>query len=256
MLPNPAPAAAAPGNPATPDPEHRTLKIKQALKALVVAGLAVRLGEVFGRADTALLDLARCSHSPKEQEALLGTTRRLRQAQGAITRQFAAAVEAAFEAAAGSAADAADRAQLSLLQPEQLARRIAILSMITRAQGRYQFQLWEIERRIGALAAYGRIPITSRAITPEGLCESIQRSVESLGLEAEVQLALYRLFDRLVLARLSDFYGAVLELLRRECPTATGCDAASVAGPAARLEAAAPGQDRNSADRPPLAWLL
>lgn len=247
---------AAPANSAV-IPQLRALRVKQALKALAADSLAARLQQLFGRADAALLDLASSSHSNKEHEILLNTVRQLRQARSAVTAQFCAAVEAEFEPDAG-ADDRQAKPELSLMQPEQLAKRIAVLSMIMRAQGQYQFQLWEIDRRIGALAAYGGIPFAVRAITPEGLCESLQKSVDPLGLEAEIELAIYRLFDRLVLTCLSDFYAAVLLLLRRECQAITGVDAAPSTVPAQRHDTPAPAREqrRKAGDRPPLDWLF
>lgn len=93
---------------------------------------------------------------------------------------------------------------LSLVAEHEVDRDLLLTEMVRRETQRSGNALNLLGQRLGVLAAAPALEADALPLSPQALCVMVRRVAERDALSAEVQLALYRSFERQVLERLGD----------------------------------------------------
>ncbi|KRG47678.1 DUF1631 family protein, partial [Stenotrophomonas beteli] len=93
---------------------------------------------------------------------------------------------------------------LSLVAEHDVDRDLLLTEMVRRETQRSTNALNLLGQRLGVLAAAPAFETDTLPLAPQALCQIVRRLAEQDALGAEIQLALYRSFERQVLERLGD----------------------------------------------------
>lgn len=146
---------------------------------------------------------------------------------------------------------------LSLVDEHEVDRDLLLTEMVRRETLRSTNTLNLLGQRLGVLAAAPAFEADTLPLAPQALCAMVRRIAEQDALSVEVQLALYRSFERQVLERLGDILDRANALLAQSgvlpglvyTPTWHARRARGGSSPS-RWGAAAP-RSRPSAPQPP-----
>lgn len=106
-----------------------------------------------------------------------------------------------------------DSQELMVPQGAELAERLVIGNLTTKAEARYRPELLEMRVHLGQLLGRGRLPERSNPYGPFAVCDAFRRAlVLAYQLEPPFRLVVYKLFDRHLMDRLGDFYKGCIDL--------------------------------------------
>lgn len=105
---------------------------------------------------------------------------------------------------------------LSLVAEHDVDRDLLLTEMVRRETLRSTNSLNLLGQRLGVLAAAPAFETDALPLAPQALCAMVRRLAEQDGLSTEVQLALYRSFERQVLERLGDVLDRANALLSQQ----------------------------------------
>ncbi|WP_438950971.1 DUF1631 family protein [Porticoccus sp.] len=97
-------------------------------------------------------------------------------------------------------------AALTLMDQNALEEDLALSAIRTRANVDYTEPLWVLTRRMTRLVG-GKSTEHRMPISPGCFCQALQRSLVAMDVGLPVKLVIYKLFDRLFIARLAELYG-------------------------------------------------
>ncbi|MGQ0697924.1 MAG: DUF1631 family protein [Panacagrimonas sp.] len=217
-------AAAAPRGPA----DEATVKLVDELAKLAAEVLGRGLDRMFDGADDMLFEMARRATNNKDQRVYFDTMRVVRLGRPKIGRIFREEIATGFAPQAKPAEKTADEIayeNLSLQESRSLEESIAISSMATKAEGLYKTLIFELGRRIEWMIQELRAPIEPGALSPATISAAFRRSAEALEVEFDVELVVFKLFDRLVISDLGELYTRALRFLDQN-----GVKAAAIGG--------------------------
>lgn len=203
-----AATAATPGNP-----------IVSALHDMAVSVLGEQLQTMFEKADDILFDSAEKARSSDEQRLYLDTMRIVRVQRAQIIKAFRQSLQDALSRIGVEAedlnagADLEDMSQWSLQDGDQLEERIAVSNMESKATSLHAHELVELQRRMARLADMTGGALASDAMSPARIIRAFQSSVQNLQVDFPIKLVIYKLFDRVVVGRLSEVFMHANQLL-------------------------------------------
>jgi len=102
---------------------------------------------------------------------------------------------------------------LSLVQEDELEENLALNSMVAKADAVHKSSLHQIVTRLDTLLANLRIDKSNNPLSPKLICESFRRSSQPLELDIKARLVVFKLFDRLVVAKFGQLYEGVNNFL-------------------------------------------
>lgn len=197
------------------DADHGTRGQDSGTLLSSLIGLATRvldthLREMFERSDDFLLELADKARGSTEQQLYLDTMRSLRLHRARLLDQFRDALRNTLTSgdmdtrSPGASASPEDMSQWALMDREVVEEMISLRNLETRAASLQGFELVELQRRLMQLSARegGKVPPDS--LSPARVIKAFQSSLQGLDFELPIRQVMYRLFDQLVLARLSE----------------------------------------------------
>lgn len=209
-------------------PDAATRELVDELQALCCDALGNGLERMFDGADDMLFEMARRATNNKDQRLYFDTMRVVRLGRTNIARIFREEIAAGFspDAVRANAPEAAplDFEKLTLQEARALEESIAVSTMAAKAESLYSNLLFELGRRIGWLIREKRAPIASAALSPAAIAGAFRRSAEPLDVEFDIELVIFKLFDRVVFGELGDLYVRVLRFM-----DAKGVKAAAIA---------------------------
>lgn len=228
-LPHAAAALSAPRGAA----DEETLKLVQDLKDLACDVLGRGIDRMFDGADDMLFEMARRATNNKDQRIYFDTMRVVRLGRPKIGRIFRDEIAAGFEPESGRKPDngvpAVSYEDMSLQESKSLEETIAISSMATKAEGIYAQMLFDLGRRIDWMIQEKNAPLDRKAMAPSTISAAFRRSAEALDVEFDVELVIFKLFDRLVISDLGELYTRAMRFLDQ-----SGVKAAAITGAAPR----------------------
>ena len=201
----------------------RGIDIVEDMSRVALTVLRGRLDALFDGADDALFELAQKAESNKKQTLYFDTMRCLRVGRPNLVESFCTAVAATFSVTGKKpvsnrlttvGADE-DEPTITLQDSRSLERDIAVANMSTKAEGEFRQELWEISRRIEVLVKDGERRLSSEVFSPQILCAAFRDGVAGLSIAFEVELMIYKLFDRYVMRELKDLYTQVLQVFKQ-----------------------------------------
>ena len=188
------------------------------VRTCVVDFLGARIQQLFADADDLLFSMSERASSSQDQRHYLDTMRVLRKQQSVIKERFEGALAGLFAPVRPRLVPKQDPAELetqtlTLQSSEQLEEELAIANMEAKASGLFREALYELERRLPALAPATRVRANFDVLAPRALCTAFQRALADTDVEFPIKLVIYKLFDRLVVSALGELYESLLALL-------------------------------------------
>ncbi|WLG95106.1 DUF1631 domain-containing protein [Pseudomonas sp. FP198] len=183
------------------------------------AAQQLRLGlqELFDNADDTLFEMADRARNDVEQNLYFEAMRDLRLKRKSIEREF---LEQFFEAFVNLAQYDLTQATLAPVlgaipaqrNHDDLERRLAVETMVTRVLSRDGLSLDQLTARLGALLSR---PLANQhnPLSPALLCENFLQAGRNLGVGIKVKLILLKLFERYVLSECDNLYSEANQLL-------------------------------------------
>jgi hypothetical protein len=191
----------------------RLARLPAAVHALNELGqkfLAAALESYFDAADDALFDLADKAQSNQEQNAFFDSMREVRVQRKSMERRFFDMIEESFARLVGE--DARDVTKgdgelspeaLSLVQNEDLEQLVALESTVARAAREHSVVLQGIAEALSRI-----LPVEVNAqkvpLGPAAICGAAMAQIKRLDIDIKAKLVLFKLFDRLVVSKLSE----------------------------------------------------
>jgi hypothetical protein len=212
-------ASAAPQSPAARrGPEDAaTSKLVDELRALAADTLGRGIERMFDGADDMLFEMARRATNNKDQRIYFDTMRVVRLGRPKIGKIFREEISAGFVPESQRKED--DKAleiafeNLSLQESKSLEESIAISTMSSKAENLYSHLLFELGRRLEWLIKERGAAISTNALAPATISAAFRRSAEALDVEFDIELVIFKLFDRLVISDLGELYSRTLRFL-------------------------------------------
>ncbi len=214
--------------------------IVSALHQMAVSVLGEKLREMFDKADDILFDSAEKARAGDEQRLYMDTMRIVRVQRTKIIKAFEDALQQALVGIGEGGGDPDlskldDMSQWSLQDGDALEERIAVSNMQTKAASLHAHELVELQRRLARLADLaGGDGMSPESMSPTRIIRAFQDSMRDLAVEFPIKLVIYKLFDRVVVGRLSEVFVGANQLL-----AVHGIEPSSVA-PAVARKAAIP----------------
>lgn len=212
-------ASAAPQTPAVPrgPADAATLKLVEELRTLAADTLGRGIERMFDGADDMLFEMARRATNNKDQRIYFDTMRVVRLGRPKIGKIFREEISAGFTPSSNRAGESKSTEiafeNLSLQESKSLEESIAISTMATKAENLYSNLLFELGRRVEWLIKERNAPISQEALAPATISLAFRRSAEALDVEFDIELVIFKLFDRLVISDLGELYNRVLRFL-------------------------------------------
>jgi hypothetical protein len=193
--------------------------IVSALYEMAVSVLGDQLREMFDKADDILFDSAEKARAGDEQRLYLDTMRIVRVQRAKIIGAFQKSLRDALAGlnADGDAAAALnsldDMSQWSLQDGDALEERLAVTNMETKAASLHAHELVELQRRLARLSDMAGDGVSPESMAPARIIRAFQNSMRDLPVDFPIKLVIYKLFDRVVVGRLSEVFVGANQLL-------------------------------------------
>jgi hypothetical protein len=218
-----------------------TIALVDELKTLAADTLSRGIERMFDGADDMLFEMARRATNNKDQRIYFDTMRVVRLGRPKIGKIFREEIARGFEPDADKVEDTHTSdltfEDLSLQEAKSLEESIAISSMATKAENLYSHLLFEIGRRIEWLTKEKNARISASALAPSTISSAFRRSAEALDVEFDIELVIFKLFDRLVISDLGELYNRVLRFCEQNGvkPAAVTAPMPRAAGPSGMI---------------------
>ncbi len=195
-----------------------TVQLVATLRAQVVDALRERINIMFDGADDLLFEFAERATNNQDRRLFFDTMRAVRLDRRNMTLQFCDNYSNSFAAPpepAPAGSGRVDDDELSLQKNEAIELDIAVSNMASKAEGLYRTTLWDIGGRVKTLVEDYHAPMAVDALAPMTICRAFRKAAETLNVGSDVELVVFKLFDRLVISELADLYGQVLNVLKQ-----------------------------------------
>lgn len=170
------------------------------------------LQQLLDRADDVFFDLAERAGGTRDQQRYFETMRVLRRERNSLERNFLGGVDASWTMAGTLETDPEQAAgNWTLVDDEDLEERLAIEAMAARASQKHESSLLALNARFSASHSQASDVELNLVcpVHPFALSEQWRRALQPLQLGANAKLAIYKLFEREVLASLGALFQAV-----------------------------------------------
>lgn len=199
------------GEPRRAQESRKLPKLIERVRDITVDELSKQFGHMLDTADDTLFDLADKSGSNKDQSLYFDAMRDLRIKRKGMETVFRHEMQHTFHALVGDTGGRAAEVDysldaLSLVNEDDLEENLAIDGMVNRAKQRNEDALRYLARRLEAVVPNLQVETEQLPVYPRAICESFRTATKSLGLDLRAKLVVFKLFERAVLAELSDVY--------------------------------------------------
>lgn len=189
-----------------------------ALRDRALTYLRVGLSELFDNADDNLFEKADRAPSNAEQSLFFDAMRLLRLQRQAVEKFCCDGLESEFFALQQGQPStihsqvAYNLDSLSLVQPDELEQTVALDGMVSRADGHNQAALANLTLRLNSLVTSAVTEI-SNPLAPAKLVQLFANSCAPLGLDIQVRLIVFKMFERHILSGINTLYTDANDLL-------------------------------------------
>ncbi len=192
-----------------------------ACRQLLIKALPSLIGDHFDRLDDELYRLAEEAPSNQQQEMFLGAMRFLRSEREQIESGFIKGLLLRFDhfwrhgypQPEGLGGVDSPEQEMGLIERDALEEGLAITSMVSKNNNRFYRDLYALDRRFSYLLNGARIPENGNPLSPAVICETFRQSLS--GVDLQVRLMVYRVFEKQVLGQLGDLYDQANALLAK-----------------------------------------
>ena len=171
------------------------------------------LAKFFDRADDALFELADRAGSNLDQTAYFDAMRELRLRRKPMVVSILQYVSQAFNEIgkfqpqpSGNSLDDVDGESLSLLDHSQLEQQVAVDNLINKLRNRHTEQIRLLTVRVGHMVPDIELKDAQMPLSPEIICGGVAEACSDLDIDIRAKLVVLKLFDRLLVDTLGEFY--------------------------------------------------
>lgn len=197
-----------------------TAQLVETLRGQTIEALRERLDIMFDGADDLLFEFAERAASNQDRRVFLDTMRAVRLGRQQMTRHFCSEFSRGFGTAPATVTDRVSLPdgdqELRLQSDEAIELDIAVANMSSKADSLYRTTLWDLGGLVRALVEDHHAPMSTDALTPLAICRAFRSSAESLDVDFEIVLVVFKLFDRLVIGELGELYQYLQAFLRQQ----------------------------------------
>ena len=193
-----------------------------------------------------LFKLAERSRSNEQQQARFEALREIKRGRADIAPRFLLHVESSLahmSSSAGKTADAkrasAAAPTLELVDSEVLEEDLALQEVVSKSEIRHSQALYALAHRFGVLAGSPAWDTDVLPLGPAQLARALRHATRCLDLNVEYRVLAYRLFDRVTMLPIGEFYDVVNGYLAKQrilahlqSPAMRASGAAAAAAPA------------------------
>jgi hypothetical protein len=171
------------------------------------------LSGFFDNADDALFELADKAGTNQDQTAYFDAMRELRLRRKNMTMSVLQYVSRAFneigsfKPSGGSGTlDDVDQDSLALLDHSDLEQQVAIDNLINKLRNQHTEVIQLLNVRVAHLLPSVRLEDSQMPLSPEVICGGVAEACSDLDIDIRAKLVVLKLFDRLLVGVLGDFY--------------------------------------------------
>lgn len=181
------------------------------------------MSEFFDSADDVLFGMADRAGSNQDQVAYFDAMRELRLRRKAVTSSMLNWVSRAFNEIGhfdpmprGRSLEEVDQDSLTILDDSELEQKVAIGSLVNKLANRYADPVRLLSVRIAHVSGKRNLADRQMPLSPEVICTGLGEASGELDIDIRARLVVLKLFDRLLLDRLSTLYQEANRLLVAE----------------------------------------
>ncbi|GGY65146.1 DUF1631 domain-containing protein [Marinobacter zhanjiangensis] len=185
--------------------------------------LSTVMSEFFDSADDVLFGMADRAGSNQDQIAYFDAMRELRLRRKAMTNTMLGWVARAFNEIGrfdpmprSRGLEEVDQDSLSLLDDGELEQKVAIDSLINKLATRYAEPVRLLSVRFAHVSGHRELADRQMPLSPEVICTGLGEASGELDIDIRARLVVLKLFDRLLVDRLSSLYQDANHLLVAE----------------------------------------
>ena len=167
------------------------------------------LARIFENTDDALFDLADRTGNDGGHTSYLLSMRELRIQRKSIENSFIESLEGAFSSLVQPQqrlSSVSSEGGLSLVHEDEMEENIAVSTMVAKITSNYGVVLSQITRRLDSLINKRKVTEVNNPVGGEVICESFKKACRSLDVDLHTKLIIYKIFDKVFVAELEDFY--------------------------------------------------
>ncbi|MEQ9547320.1 MAG: DUF1631 domain-containing protein [Marinobacter sp.] len=169
----------------------------------------------FDNSDDALFELADKAGSNQDQTAYFDAMRELRLRRKLMTVSILQYISRAFNdigkfqpgnASTSGSLDDVDQDSLSLLDHSEMEQRVAIENLTSKLRNKHANAIRMLNARVHHLVPSVRLNNSQMPLSPEVICGGLAEACSDLDIDIRAKLVVLKLFDRLLVDTLGDFY--------------------------------------------------
>lgn len=166
-----------------------------------------------------LFKLAERSRSNEQQHARFEALREIKRGRADVAPRFLMHVESTLASVGrrakkpSAAAQAAPGEALELVDSDVLEEDLALQEISSKAEIRHSQALYALAHRFGVLAASPAWDIEKLPLGPAELMHALRHSARGFDLDVEYRVLFYRVFDRVAMPLVGNFYGTLNDYL-------------------------------------------
>jgi len=171
------------------------------------------MGSFFDRTDDALFELADRAGSNSDQSAYFDAMRELRLRRKSMVVSMLQYVSQAFNdigrfrsRKSKGALEEINQDSLSLVDHSELEQQVAIDNLVNKLRSSYSDQIRLLTVRVNHLVPAIKLADSEMPLSPEVICGGIAEACADLDIDIRAKLVVLKLFDRLLVDTLGDFY--------------------------------------------------
>lgn len=248
-----------------PDLPARVRSLLEGLLERSANQFELAISRTLDEVEQELFKLAERARSNEQQHARFEALREIKRARADIAPRFLLHVEstlAHLNSSAGKTPETNKRAAaaagspLELVDSEVLEEDLALQEIVSKSEIRHSQALYALAHRFGVLAGSPAWETEVLPLGPAQLCKALRHATRCLDLNVEYRVLAYRLFDRVAMLPIGEFYDVIngylakqriLAHLQSPAVRAGGAGAAA----AAAEDAAAQGAEAAATDEVP-----
>lgn len=201
----------------TPGGDERT-KLLQSCKALIFKWASVHFKSYLEKMEEQLFRMAEKAGSNQEQNRYMQAHAAIRGQHRAIEQRLLEHLSKAFRSYLEQRDTAIDFNQadtgLALVDNDALERSIALSNMTRRTSTDCSDALYALNQRLSVIGGGYKVLDLSNPVAPGVFVESLQTALHDLALETPALLVVYKIYDTIVMARLSKLYDLLNHTLK------------------------------------------
>jgi len=194
-------------------------------RAIYLKMLPPLLTALFERLDDSLYELSDKSESDVQQASYFDAMREMRKIRQQIEKQFKNKIAVEYDrfwtlglnniqSETGKSASALS-GELSLLGEAALEETLAISSLVSKCENRYQHTLEALNERFGHILKSDLVSHQNNPVAPAAIGNVFRALLEPVSIDLPVKLVIYKLFDKVVMHYVGSVYDEINQQLMR-----------------------------------------